>query len=186
MNGCGSKRCLLQTRWLRRRGVPAEKGDCGIAQGGDTGVASPTSEDGARVLSDRAEAGIWPDARPRARLRGVDSNASSDWDDPAEIWNRLGTKILPKLRSGSDLKLGLDFSLTVPGGSANGLVAELQQILQELGVSGSVKVDRCKLSSFSRSHGRDQLGRLAGIAAEGPGIGNRIAVDGRGQFGQSA
>jgi len=60
---------------------------------------------------------------------------------PPEIWNRLGTKILPKLRSGSDLKLGLDFSLTVPGGSANGLVAELQQILQELGVSGSVKVE---------------------------------------------
>ena len=60
---------------------------------------------------------------------------------PPEIWNRLGTKILPKLRSGSDLKIGLDFSVTVPGGSANGLVAELQQILQELGVSGSVKVE---------------------------------------------
>src|SRR5207245_1886238 len=27
---------------------------------------------------------------------------------PPEVWNRLGTKILPKLRSGSDLKIGLD------------------------------------------------------------------------------
>src|SRR5262249_51756914 len=32
---------------------------------------------------------------------------------PAEVWNRLGTKILPKLRSGSDLKIGLEFSVTV-------------------------------------------------------------------------
>jgi hypothetical protein len=32
---------------------------------------------------------------------------------PPEVWNRLGTKILPKLRSGSDLKIGLDFSVTV-------------------------------------------------------------------------
>lgn len=27
---------------------------------------------------------------------------------PPEVWNRLGTKILPKLRSGSDLKVGVD------------------------------------------------------------------------------
>ena len=32
---------------------------------------------------------------------------------PSEIWNRLGTKILPKLRAGADLKIGLDFSVTV-------------------------------------------------------------------------
>src|SRR5712692_2040956 len=33
---------------------------------------------------------------------------------PPELWNRLGTKILPKLRAGSDLKVGVEFSVTVP------------------------------------------------------------------------
>jgi Protein of unknown function (DUF499) len=60
---------------------------------------------------------------------------------PPEVWNRLGTKILPKLRSGSELKIGLEFSVTVPGDSANSFVAELRQILQELGLAEAVKVE---------------------------------------------
>lgn len=60
---------------------------------------------------------------------------------PPEIWNRLGTKILPKLRSGSDLKIGLEFSATVNADSAAGLAAELRQILQELGLGESVRVE---------------------------------------------
>jgi hypothetical protein len=28
-------------------------------------------------------------------------------------WNRLGTRILPKLRSGSELTMGLEFAVTV-------------------------------------------------------------------------
>jgi hypothetical protein len=60
---------------------------------------------------------------------------------PPEVWNRLGTKILPKLRSGSDLKIGLDVSVTVSGDSANSFAAELRQILQDLGLAESVKVN---------------------------------------------
>jgi hypothetical protein len=60
---------------------------------------------------------------------------------PPEIWNRLGTKILPKLRSDSDLKIGLDFTVTVSAISANNLVTELRQILLELGLSEVVKVE---------------------------------------------
>jgi hypothetical protein len=37
----------------------------------------------------------------------------------------FGHEILPKLRSGSDLKTGLKFSVTVPADSANGIAAEL-------------------------------------------------------------
>jgi hypothetical protein len=55
---------------------------------------------------------------------------------PPEVWNRLGTKILPKLRSGSELKIGLEFSVTVSADTANGLAAELRQILQELVAEG--------------------------------------------------
>ncbi|MEA3245622.1 MAG: DUF499 domain-containing protein [Gemmatimonadota bacterium] len=55
---------------------------------------------------------------------------------PPELWNRLGTKILPKLRSGSDLKIGLDFSVTVPSDGSEAMIGELRQILQELGLEG--------------------------------------------------
>jgi hypothetical protein len=60
---------------------------------------------------------------------------------PPEVWNRLGTRILPKLRSGSDLKIDLEFSVTVPADSANGLATELRQILQELSLGEAVKVE---------------------------------------------
>ena len=60
---------------------------------------------------------------------------------PPEIWNRLGTKILPKLRTGSDLRIGLEFTVTVKADAAGSLAAELQQILQELGLGEAVWVE---------------------------------------------
>ncbi len=60
---------------------------------------------------------------------------------PPEIWNRLGTKILPKLRSGAELKIGLEFTVTVKADTAGGLAAELRQILQELGLGEVVRVE---------------------------------------------
>ncbi|MHB1011998.1 MAG: DUF499 domain-containing protein [Desulfobacteria bacterium] len=60
---------------------------------------------------------------------------------PPEVWNRLGTKILPKLRTGSDLRIGLEFTVTVKADTAGGLAAEIQQILQELGLGESVRVE---------------------------------------------
>jgi hypothetical protein len=59
---------------------------------------------------------------------------------PPEVWNRLGTKILPKLRSGTDLKVGVEFSVTVNAASAGGLESELRQILQELGLADALQV----------------------------------------------
>jgi hypothetical protein len=60
---------------------------------------------------------------------------------PPEVWNRLGTKVLPKLRSGSDLKVGVDFSVRLKADTAQNLIAELQQILQELGLAGTVRIE---------------------------------------------
>jgi hypothetical protein len=60
---------------------------------------------------------------------------------PPEVWNRLGTKILPKLRAGSDLRIGLEFTVTVNADTVGSLVAELQQILQELGLGEAVRVE---------------------------------------------
>jgi hypothetical protein len=60
---------------------------------------------------------------------------------PPEVWNRLGTRILPKLRSGAALKIGLEFTVTVKADTAVSLAAELRQILQELGLAETVRVE---------------------------------------------
>ena len=60
---------------------------------------------------------------------------------PPELWNRLGTKLLPKLRSGATLTIGIEFSVTVEGRMAQGLVNELKQILTDLGLSENVNVE---------------------------------------------
>ena len=66
---------------------------------------------------------------------------------PPEVWNRLGTKILPKLRSGSDLRIGLEFTVTVKADTAGSLAAELQQILRELGLGEAMRVEEGGLTS---------------------------------------
>ena len=59
-----------------------------------------------------------------------------------EIWNRLGTKLLPKLRSGRDLRIGVEFSVTVDSTAASSLEADLRQALDDLGITGQVRVSR--------------------------------------------
>ena len=60
---------------------------------------------------------------------------------PPEVWNRFGTKILPKLRSGADLKVGVEFSVTVNAAVAESLASDLRQIVQELGLAATVRFD---------------------------------------------
>jgi hypothetical protein len=60
---------------------------------------------------------------------------------PPEVWNRLGTKILPKLRTGTELTVGVDFSVTVTSSMAGTLASELRQILQDLGLAERVRVE---------------------------------------------
>jgi hypothetical protein len=58
-----------------------------------------------------------------------------------ELWNRLGSKILPKLRTGTDLRLGVDISVNWPAGEAATLEAELNQVLRELGLEATVRIE---------------------------------------------
>jgi len=59
---------------------------------------------------------------------------------PPETWNRLGTKLLPKLRSGSQLRVGVDFSVTVDASAAKTLAVDLQQILADLNLANEVVI----------------------------------------------
>lgn len=61
---------------------------------------------------------------------------------PPEIWNRLGTKIIPKLKSGSNLKIGVDFSVTLSADSARSMESDLRQILEDLGLKGKIKIEQ--------------------------------------------
>jgi hypothetical protein len=60
---------------------------------------------------------------------------------PPEVWNRLGTKVLPKLRSGSDLRIGVDFSVTVSENFSASFISDLRQTLDDLGLAETVQID---------------------------------------------
>ena len=72
-------------------------------------------------------------SKAKLRLRGT---------IPPEIWNRLGTKVLPKLRKGEDLDVGIELSVTVGSEMAPSMEAELKQSLSDLGLSARIKVER--------------------------------------------
>lgn len=76
-----------------------------------------------------------PDPGPASRVLRVSGNV------PPEIWNRLGTKLLPKLRSGSDLEVSVDFRVTADAKMAKSLADDLRQILNDLGLADEVGVD---------------------------------------------
>ena len=60
---------------------------------------------------------------------------------PPEVWNRLGTRILPKLRSGDGLSVGIELSVSVDAGLSQGLQLELRQALTDLGLQEQVSVE---------------------------------------------
>ena len=60
---------------------------------------------------------------------------------PPEVWNRLGTRIIPKLRSGDDLSVGVEFSVSVDAGLAHGFQLELRQALADIGLQEQVSVE---------------------------------------------
>jgi hypothetical protein len=59
---------------------------------------------------------------------------------PPETWNRLGTKLIPKLRAGANLEIGVDFAVEVESNDATRLRQELTQALADLGLS-KVKIE---------------------------------------------
>jgi hypothetical protein len=79
-----------------------------------------------------------PESKPAA---GADRRTIRIYGQvPPEVWNRLGTKVLPRLRSGSDLKIGIEFLVTVETGVAQIFQTELSQTLNDLGLADCVRV----------------------------------------------
>ena len=59
-----------------------------------------------------------------------------------KVWNRLGTKLLPKLRSGEDLSVGIEFTVCIDSQFAQNMETELRQVLDDLELKDQVKVER--------------------------------------------
>ena len=60
---------------------------------------------------------------------------------PPEHWNRLGTKLIPKLRSGSGVVLQVALSTTVEARAAAALIDDLRQILVDLSLDKAMRVE---------------------------------------------
>ena len=60
---------------------------------------------------------------------------------PQEVWSRMGSTLLPKLRSGSDLRVNVEFFLSVNSQFAQSLEMELKQILDDLSIGDRVRVE---------------------------------------------
>lgn len=60
---------------------------------------------------------------------------------PPETWNRFGTKIVPKLRSAKSYELKINLSVNVDGKESETFYAELQQLIDDLGLTESIKIE---------------------------------------------
>ena len=61
---------------------------------------------------------------------------------PPEMWNRLGTKLIPKLRSGSELTAQVSFSVSLDSKSVASFESELRQILGDLGLADKIRIEK--------------------------------------------
>lgn len=60
---------------------------------------------------------------------------------PPELWNRLSHTLLAKLRRGDQLRIGVEFSVTVRRDQGANFEAEIKQALQDLGLEGTIRVE---------------------------------------------
>jgi len=72
-----------------------------------------------------------PPAITRLRIRGP---------IPPELWNRFGSRLIPKLRGGEGLELTVEAVVNVPTAEAENTRREIQQALRDLGLMANITV----------------------------------------------
>jgi len=108
----------------------------GVQPGPVTGEGGQPAPRPVPVAGTEPEAEVGPSPTPSVETRTIRLVGIV----PPEVWNRLGTKVLPKLRGGSDLKVGIDFSVTVSRDVAGSVTSDLRQILDDLGLIDKVQI----------------------------------------------
>ena len=61
---------------------------------------------------------------------------------PPESWNRIGTKLIPKLRVGVELTMNVDLTVEVAHPMAESLQMDIQQVLNDLNLDDQVTIQR--------------------------------------------
>ena len=59
---------------------------------------------------------------------------------PRESWNRVGTRLLPKLQGSEDISLKIELSASVGVEQAENMATELRQALEDLGLNWQVNI----------------------------------------------
>ena len=59
---------------------------------------------------------------------------------PRESWNRVGTRLLPKLQGSEDISVKVELSASVGAEQAQNMAAELRQALEDLGLTWQVNI----------------------------------------------
>jgi hypothetical protein len=62
-------------------------------------------------------------------------------DVPPEAWNRLGTKLVPKLKQGKTLTVHMTAELEVEQANADSTRKDIRQALEDLGLSDKLRVE---------------------------------------------
>ena len=101
--------------------------EAAVAAGAGAGPMTDVSADAGQELR-----GLAPAATVTLKAVGV---------IPPELWNRLGMKLIPKLKGAGELQVGVSFEVKTTGEAAARLRGELQQLLEELGLASAVRVE---------------------------------------------
>ncbi|HNU01892.1 MAG TPA: DUF499 domain-containing protein [Acidobacteriota bacterium] len=100
----------------------------GILPGSATGAAAGSTPGSATGTQPGAEAGgqAGPASTAQTRRYRISGCISP------EKWNRLGTKIIPKLKQGSDVEVGAYFDVTLDAASEAAFITDIKQILSDI------------------------------------------------------
>ncbi len=106
-------------------------------------VAKPDSEGGAVTVVQPGPGSPAPPTEPSlapapigaVRLR-ITGNV------PSELWNRLGTKLLTKLRAGENVATRIDLSAEFKPDVADSFETDIRQALADLGIAEAVRITR--------------------------------------------
>ena len=61
---------------------------------------------------------------------------------PPEQWNRVGTRLIPKMRAAGSMRATIRLDGEVDSARATTLSTELQQVIDEIGLAGTVRIER--------------------------------------------
>jgi hypothetical protein len=90
----------------------------------------------------------WSEAEPSSETTPEPVPASHSYtlrlvgSIPPEVWNRLGTRVLPKLRTGNDLRVNVDLSVSLNTGLVQSMASDLRQILQDLDLEDRLRIEQ--------------------------------------------